>query len=223
MNKTINRAALALTFIVSTVMSQSSSQHLQESVSKPPMVSSNTQISSEKVLSDTKPVTLTNTTNKPSQPVKLTITRVNAIKAVGKNSASEFLARRKNAETAERFFRSRGITSDKAIIAILANAWHECTWNPSCQSGSCIGFFQIKNRGGMGNGHSTSNLKNLVYNITVLANSSDFKRWVKWLNAHPKASAGEMAYQFASQVERCASQHRSPRRNTADRWFKALN
>lgn len=219
MNKTIKGATLALALVASTVMAQSS-RHLQQSVSKSPVVSSNTQSQSVKV---NKPITSTSTTNKVVKTESLTITRVNAIKAVGKNSANIFLARRKNAEVAERFFRKRGVTSDKAIIAILANAWHESTWNPSCQSGSCIGFFQILNRGGMGDGHSTAKLKQLVYNITILADSLSFKQWATWVKKNPGVTAGEMSYRFASKVERCATKHRAPRRKTADKWFKALN
>lgn len=222
MNKTIKGATLALALVASMVMAQSS-RHLQQSVSKSPVVSSNTQSQSVKVKSSTKPVTSTNTTSKVVQTESLTITRVNATKAVGKNSANTFLARRKNAEVAERFFRKRGVTSDKAIIAILVNAWHESTWNPSCQSGSCIGFFQILNRGGMGDGHSTAKLKQLVYNITILADSLSFKQWAKWVEKNPSVTAGEMSYRFAATVERCATKHRAPRRKTADRWFKALS
>lgn len=221
MNITIKGLALALAIMASTVMSQSS-RHLQESVSKSPMVSSNTQSQSVKVRSKAKLITSTNKISKIAQSESLTITKVNAVKAVGRNSANDFYSRRKNAETAERFFRKRGVNSDKAIIAILVNAWHESTWNPRCQSGSCIGFFQLLNRGGMGDGHSTANLKKLIYNITILADSTSLKQWVKWTQAHPKASAGEMAYQFAVRVERCAKQHRAARRKTADRWFSAL-
>lgn len=220
MNKTIKGAALALVLTTSTVMAQSS-RHLQQSVSLSPMVSSITQSQSLQVVSKGKPVTSTSTT-KVVKTESLTITKVNPVKAVGKNAVSGFLARRKNAEIAESFFRKRGVVSDKAIIAILVNAWHESTWNPSCQSGSCIGFFQIMNRGGMGDGHSTANLKQLTYNITVLANSSEFKQWAKWVEKNPNVSAGEMAYRFAANVERCAVKHRAPRRTTADRWFKAL-
>lgn len=218
MNKTIKGATIALTLAVSLVSAQSS-RHLQQSVSKSPMVSSNTQSQSVKVgiKASAKP-TITSTSKE-----SLTITKVNAIKAVGKNSASGFLTRRKHAEVAERFFRKRGVTSDKAIIAILVNAWHECTWNPSLQSGSCIGFFQIMNRGGMGDGHTTAKLKQLVYNITVLADSISFKQWAKWVGKNPGVTAGEMSYRFAANVERCATKHRAPRRTTADRWFKALS
>lgn len=222
MNITIKGATLALALVASMVTAQSS-RHLQQSVSKSPMVSSNTQSQSEKVKSSTKPVTSTNTTRKVVQTESLTITKVNATKAVGKNAASGFLARRKHAEAAERFFRKRGVASDKAIIAILTNAWHESTWNPSAQSGSCIGFFQIMNRGGMGDGHSTAKLKQLIYNITILADSTSFKQWAKWVEKNPSVTAGEMAYRFAANVERCAVKHRAPRRTTADRWFKALS
>lgn len=130
--------------------------------------------------------------------------------------------RRNIAEKAERYFRKLGVTSDKAILALLANAWHECRWNPNDISGSCIGFFQLSRAGGMGRGQSVKKLQNLEYNIAIMAASSSFKDWVKWCNSHPSASCGAMSLRFASLVERCAKKHRYPRLITADKWYKSL-
>jgi hypothetical protein len=154
----------------------------------------------------------------------LTVSRIDASKAFGKKTGEKslFIKRLKTGETAERFFRGRGVNSDKAIIAILVNAWHECKWDYTDASGSCIGFFQLNRAGGMGKGHSVAKLKQLVYNMTIMADSKSFKEWVAWTKKNPNATAGEMSYRFAAKVERCAVQHRAPRRPTADRWYKAL-
>jgi len=159
-----------------------------------------------------------------TQEQSLTVSRIDASKAFGKRTdeKSLFIKRLKTGETAERFFRKRGVNSDKAIIAILVNAWHECKWDYTDASGSCIGFFQLNRAGGMGRGHSVAKLKQLVYNMTIMADSTSFKEWVVWIKKNPNATAGEMSYRFAAKVERCAVQHRAPRRPTADRWYKAL-
>lgn len=160
-----------------------------------------------------------------TQEQSLTVSRIDASRAFGKKTGEKslFVKRFNTGETAELFFRKRGVNSDKAIIAILVNAWHECKWDYTDASGSCIGFFQLNRAGGMGRGHSTAKLKQLVYNMTIMADSTSFKEWVAWTKKNPNATAGEMSYRFAAKVERCAVQHRAPRRPTADRWYKALN
>jgi len=159
-----------------------------------------------------------------TQKQSMTVSRIDASKAFGKKTGEKslFIKRLKTGETAERFFRKRGVNSDKAIIAILVNAWHECKWDYTDASGSCIGFFQLNRAGGMGRGHSVAKLKQLVYNMTIMADSTSFKEWVAWTKKYPNATAGEMSYRFAADVERCAVQYRSPRRPTADRWYRAL-
>lgn len=122
---------------------------------------------------------------------------------------------------AERLIRNAGVTSDKMIIAMLANAWHESNWSPKLEDHSCIGFFQLHVRY-MGKGSTVTQLKNLNYNVLKLMASSDFKDWVKWCKSNPRASAGQMSYRFASHVERCASRYRFPRKITADKWFNSL-
>ena len=154
----------------------------------------------------------------------LTVPRIDPSKAFGKRTGEKslFIQRLKTGKTAERFFRKRGVDSDKAIIAILANAWHECKWDYTEKSGSCIGFFQLNRAGGMGKGHSEAKLKQLVYNMTIMADSTSFKQLLAWTKKNPNVTAGEMSYRFAADVERCAVQYRAPRRPTADRWYKAL-
>lgn len=165
------------------------------------------------------------TTQRVAQKQSLTVSRINASKAFGKKTGEKslFIKRFNTGKTAELFFRKRGVHADKAIIAILVNAWHECKWDYTDASGSCIGFFQLNRAGGMGRGHSSAKLKQLVYNMTIMADSTSFKEWVVWTKKNPNTTAGEMSYRFAAKVERCAVQHRAPRRPTADRWYKALN
>lgn len=163
-------------------------------------------------------------TKTTTQEQSLTVSSIDASKAFGAKTGEKslFVKRLKTGETAERFFRRRGVNSDKAIIAILVNAWHECKWDYTDVSGSCIGFFQLNRAGGMGRGHSVDKLKQLTYNMTIMADSTSFKAWVAWTKKNPGATAGEMSYRFAANVERCAVQYRGPRRPTADRWYRAL-
>jgi len=171
----------------------------------------------------TKPIVNTTVSITDKKEQVLTVSRIDASRAFGKNGEkSLFIKRLKIGETAEKFFRQRGVTSDKAIIAILVNAWHECKWDYTDVSGSCIGFFQLNRAGGMGRGYSVSQLKQLNCNMTIMANSLWFKDWVSWTKKNPNISAGEMSYRFAAAVERCASQYRAPRKVTADKWYRAL-
>lgn len=142
--------------------------------------------------------------------------------AVRIQEQSTFENRKWVAIRVEHMMRNAGITSDKALIAVLVNAWHECRWNPKDKSGNCIGFFQLKRGNGMGGRHTVAQLQDLEVNVSIMMASTSFKKWVAWTKNNPTATAGKMSYQFASTVERCASQHRAPRRVTADRWFKHL-
>lgn len=234
MNKTIKGATLIIALATSVVMAQSS-RHLQESVSKSLVVSSITQSQSIKQSASssnaqtkqsnpkiqTKAAVSQATEKKQSE--SLTVERI-VVSKTGLSSGEQrlFISRLETAKKAERFFRKRGATTDKAVIALLVNAWHESKWNPAASSGSCIGFFQLKNNGGMGDGYSAARLKNLDVNMSIMAASTSCKAWIVWTNQNPTVTAGEMAYRFAAKVERCATQHRAPRRTTANKWFKAL-
>jgi len=143
-------------------------------------------------------------------------------KAVVRIQEQSTLENRKSiAMKAERIIRNAGVKSDKMIVAMLANAWHESNWNPKEEDHSCVGFFQLHVRY-MGKGSTMSQLTNLSHNVLKLMASSDFKNWAKWCKSNPQASAGQMSYRFASQVERCASRFRFPRKLTADKWYKSL-
>lgn len=142
--------------------------------------------------------------------------------AVRIQEQSTFEKRKNIAAKVERMIRKSGVTSDKAVIAVLANAWHESRWNPRVKSGSCIGFFQLKRGNGMGGRHTVEQLMDLDVNVSIMMASTSFKKWTIWAKNNPNKTAGEMSFQFASKVERCASQHRQPRRTTADRWYKNL-
>ncbi|MBS1722879.1 MAG: hypothetical protein JSS66_08000 [Armatimonadetes bacterium] len=171
-------------------------------------------------ITQAEPAPLTGAYKPGNEEVALTVPRISP-----KGQPSEtktFVDRRSIAAKAETYLRKAGVNSDKAIIAVLANAWHECKWNPAGKSGSNIGFFQLNRAGGMGRGHSVAKLQQLEYNIAVMTASTSFKDWVKWANKNPETSAGKMAYRFAAKVERCTSSNWDDRQRTADRWYKAL-
>jgi hypothetical protein len=133
-----------------------------------------------------------------------------------------FIERRKYAAKSEAIIRKvGGISNPRAIIAMLANAWHECRFDPTASSAGNVGFYQLNVRGGLGRGHSVQNLKDVEYNTKAIINTNDFRNWKAWVEKNPNASAGTMSYRFAAYVERCAKQHRAPRRTTADNWYSA--
>lgn len=142
--------------------------------------------------------------------------------AVRSSERKLFEKNRVHARKAEALLRAGGVTNEKAIIAILANAWHESKWNPAVAGGPNIGFFQLNHSGGMGRGHRVSQLKKLDYNVKVMMASTSFKEWVAWVKKNPNQTAGEMAYRFAQKVERCAVKHRAPRRTTGNAWYTGL-
>lgn len=127
----------------------------------------------------------------------------------------------KYAIIAERLIRDNNITSDKMIIAMLANAWHESKWNPKAQGGSCIGLFQVHLRH-LGKGSTRAQLFDPAYNTKKIMTDYKFKTWVNWCKKNSDATAGKMAYKFADLVERCLNQHKPPRSVTANRWYKHL-
>lgn len=143
-------------------------------------------------------------------------------KAVRIQEQSTFENRRKIAVKVEEMIRKKGITSDKMILAMLANAWHESKWNPSTASKSCIGFFQLHIKY-MGRGSTVSQLKNLEHNVQKLMATTSFKDWVAWCKKYPNKSCGDFSLKFASHVERCAVKHRYPRKITADKWYQMLS
>jgi hypothetical protein len=211
-------------------MSQSS-RHLHQSVSKP-IAASNTQSHDSSFYTGT-----TTHENKSGQQIKaanaqatekkqevyFTVEHIDVAKTrMSSGEQKLFLRRIGTAKKAETFFRKLGVTNDKAIIAILVNAWHECKWDYTDKSGNCIGFFQLLRGNGMGRGYSVAQLQDLNINMSIMAASTSFKAWTKWVKANPGVTAGEMSYRFAANVERCATKHRAPRRTTADRWSKAL-
>lgn len=162
---------------------------------------------------------------KVSDPIKkierLTVERLPK-SAVRIQEQSTMENRRNTAIKAEQVIREGGVTSDKMIVAMLANAWHESRWNPRDATGSCIGLFQIHLRH-MGRGSSREQLMSTEYNTRKIMSTKDFKAWAAWCKKNSTASCGNMALRFAATVERCAVKHRYPRSVTADKWYKSLN
>lgn len=150
-------------------------------------------------------------------PTNLVVNRIE-VQSVNRSDRRQFLAHRPFAVQAETLLRKGGLTNDKAIIAVLSNAWYESKWWPAAGGGYNIGFFQLNHRGGMGRGHRVSQLKKLEYNVKVMMVSTDFKNWCAWVKKNPGATAGQMAYRFAAKVERCTSKSWGPRASTANKW-----
>lgn len=164
-------------------------------------------------------------TKQTSKPIKkierLTVLRLPK-EVVRIQEQSTLENNKKIAVKAEKIFRDAGVTCDKMLLAILANAWHESRWNPKETDGSCIGFFQLHKRH-LGSGSTEKQLMDLTHNTNKLIKSDDFQEWVQWCKRNPKVSCGRMSFRFASLVERCASKHRNARKVTADRWHKNLS
>lgn len=134
---------------------------------------------------------------------------------------STFEKRKKYAVIAEQIIRNKGITSDKMIIAMLANAWHESKFNPKATGGSCIGLFQVHLRY-LGKGSTKAQLFDPAYNTKKIMTDYKFNTWVNWCRKNSDATAGKMAYMFAHLVERPLAKHKAPRSVTANRWYKHL-
>jgi hypothetical protein len=156
-----------------------------------------------------------------SQATGLVMNRIPAA-AVRSAERDTWLSRRKNALQAEAIFRKAGVTNDKAIVALMSNAWHECRWDPREVTGPNVGFFQLNHSGGLGRGHRVSQLKKLDYNVAAIMVTTDFKNWAAWVRKNPNATSGQMAYRFAQKVERCTSRSWGPRASTANRWYAAI-
>ena len=143
--------------------------------------------------------------------------------SVSINESKLLDSRRNIALSVEKKINADGIKSKKIITAILVNMWHESRWNPKAKSGSCVGLFQLHTKYA-GRGMNIKQLTNVNDHVHKLLSLTDYKKWKLWaIKNENKVSCGELAYQFASKVERCASPHRAPRRVTADRWWRKTN
>jgi hypothetical protein len=124
-----------------------------------------------------------------------------------------------NARQVERLLWDRGYRQPKAIVAILANGWHESRWNAGTvyreKNGTVSrGFFQL-----------TNGALTIEGNVEQLTTKAPYKaRIEKWYSDAKKHgwSAGEAAYWFARRVEICASRFWNERRETADRWWSLV-
>lgn len=124
-----------------------------------------------------------------------------------------------NARQVERLLWEKGYREPKAIVAILANGWHESRWNAGTihkeKNGTVSrGFFQLTN------GELT-----IEGNVEQLTTKAPYAaRIQKWYADHKRNnwSAGESAYWFARRVEICASRFWNERRSTADAWWKLI-
>lgn len=124
-----------------------------------------------------------------------------------------------NARMVERLLWEKGYREPKAVVAILANGWHESRWNAGTvhkeKNGTYSrGFFQL-----------TNGALTIEGNVEQLTTKAPYAaRIQKWYADHKKHgwSAGESAYWFARRVEICASRFWSERRQTAEKWWGLL-
>jgi hypothetical protein len=138
---------------------------------------------------------------------------------VGPGSRNTFEARRIYALKVEKILRNDGIKDEKVITAMLVNMWHESSWNPNAKSGSCVGLFQLHTKYA-GRGMTLTELKDINDHMYRLLSLDCYKKWKKWaLASSNKTTCGYIAFRFASDVERCAVQHRRPREVTANKWW----
>jgi len=141
---------------------------------------------------------------------------------VGVGSRSTLENGRETALKVEKILIKDGIKNRKIITAILVNMWHESSWIRTAKSGSCVGLFQLHTKYS-GRGMTYEELTNINHHMYRLISLDVYKKWKSWArNNIEKSTCGYMAFRFASDVERCAVQHRRPREVTANRWWKAL-
>lgn len=121
-----------------------------------------------------------------------------------------------NARQVERLLWDKGYRQPKAIVAILANGWHESRWNAGTvyreKNGTTSrGFFQLTN--------GALTIEGNVEQLTTQAPyAARIQKWYTDFKANDW-SAGEAAYWFARRVEICASRFWLERKQTAERWW----
>jgi hypothetical protein len=136
--------------------------------------------------------------------------------------------RKTYAKQAEQKIRNNGIKDEKVIMGMLANMWHESKWDHKVyqldtNGAYSAGLFQL-NQKGAGRGMTLEQMTNINHHMHRLFSLTAYKDWKTWsLENSSNISCGEISYQFAKQVERCAKKHRPARRVTADKWWKAFN
>lgn len=132
---------------------------------------------------------------------------------------------RSQQQTAElirsRFSGVHGVTDERVLQAILANAYAESGWNPKAvgDAGDSFGLFQANTKGGMGAGHSPAKLKDPTYNIDLIAKSDVFRQFLRFAEQNPNMSARDLTYHFARIVERPAKKYLEKRRQAWDIVF----
>lgn len=139
---------------------------------------------------------------------------------VTRASRHDFNSRRKYAFTAEKLLRRNGLVNDKIMVAVLVNMWHESEWNPRNKDGSCVGLFQL-HRKYTAKGMTMAQLIDVKTHVERLMSLAEYKKWKQWaIKNAERVSCGDLAYKFASDVERCQYKYRYPRLITANRWWK---
>lgn len=141
-----------------------------------------------------------------------------------------FISRRSNAEQVEQMLISDGHSSPSIRIAVLANAWHECKFDPNMShvdsnGKNTAGFFAL-NSGGVGKGMTVSQKRHIPTAYDRLFNRTATKEWLQRV-VKKDWGAADAAYNYAAKVMVCAVTYkgrplRSERRHTAAKWEAAL-
>lgn len=134
-----------------------------------------------------------------------------------------FNLRRRYAERVEQLLIDDGHTHTSIRLAVLANGWHECKFDPSesivdANGANSAGFFMLNSRG-VGKGMSVAAKKDIPTAYERLINWPTTRKWLTY--AH-KQDPGTAAFSYASKVMVCHHPSRPHRRETAKRWAAAL-
>lgn len=141
-----------------------------------------------------------------------------------------FIARRRYAEQVETMLIEDGHLSPSIRVAVLANAWHECKFDPNMShidsnGKNTAGFFAL-NSGGVGKGMTVSQKRHIPTAYNRLFGRTATKEWLQRV-VKKEWSAADAAYNYAAKVMVCAISYkgrplRSERRHTAAKWEAAL-
>lgn len=124
-----------------------------------------------------------------------------------------------NARQVERLLWAKGYREPKAIVAILANGWHESRWKADVvhkeKNGTVSrGFFQLTN--------GALTIEGNVEQLTTKAPyAARIQKWYADAKKH-NWDAGTAAYYFAARVEICAKRFWNERKQTADKWWRIV-
>lgn len=138
---------------------------------------------------------------------------------------SQVLSLGERAKNLEKFLIENGVTDKKAIICLLATAYHESGFNPNVvyreKNGSVSrGVFQFNSRG-LGRNVSAKKLHSKEYQVKHLVSMPSFRQWygeVKSKNWSVQTAMTELT----RRIIRCAQRHYAARIKTATKWWQEV-